>query len=268
MPAFIIALLLATALVGTGCGSPSPQSSQTGNSNRQSPAVSAATETAAEVTSPQPATFISGTTSEDAPHYTVDMAYPVMHGGSDDARAAINASVGAYVATTTAGFKDYAKDYTPTPSDAKYTLQTGYGIPLNTEDWIALVFSGYEFTGGAHGMHIYETQVFDAKTGERATLDSLFASSTYLTTLSRLYADRLKLTDGVKSMSDDDWLKQGTDPSVADNYRYWYLAPDGLHTIFPPYQVAAYAAGDFDISIPYPELKGLLKPEVQSSLVK
>ena len=61
-------------------------------------------------------------------------------------------------------------------------------------------------------------------------------------------------------MSDPDWLKSGAGPSWS-NFQDFLLLPDTLVIRFPPYQVAAYAAGDQKVEIPLSKLSGLMRDD-------
>jgi uncharacterized protein YecT (DUF1311 family) len=61
-------------------------------------------------------------------------------------------------------------------------------------------------------------------------------------------------------MSDDDWLRTGAGPDW-DNFKDFLLLPDRLVIRFPPYQVAAYAAGAQEVSLPLSELQGLMRTD-------
>ena len=62
-----------------------------------------------------------------------------------------------------------------------------------------------------------------------------------------------------------DWqgalFEEGFAPND-DNYSNWIIDGQTLRIYFPPYQVAAYAAGSFEVSIPLSQLRDILKPGV------
>ena len=248
----LLPLFLCLPLLGAGCFGQTP----TAQTNKP---VTNNSEQTTNSKQKEPLSFSSTTLSEASDLYTIRVDHPVVSGGPGELRSNISSAVAAYVATTTANFKDYLKDADKWYSGAKYDLAMDYSVPLNDDHFVSLFFDGYEFTGGAHGAHIYETMVFDVASGKRLALSDIFSTSTYLQVLAREYRAKLGATSSVTDMSDTDWLKQGTEPT-ADNYKYWYLAHDGLHVIFPPYQVAAYAAGEFDIVVPYADLQDILQP--------
>jgi hypothetical protein len=139
--------------------------------------------------------------------------------------------------------------------DISYTSARGDGT-------ISYIFVVTADTLGAHPNTVYKTFVFDAKTGTQMSLSNLFAPGTsYLTELSTksraLLPALISKSEGisVKDM-DTGMLNDGTKPTT-ENFSNWYLDGSNLVIIFPPYQVAAYAAGTQKLSIPLSSFKSL-----------
>ena len=63
-------------------------------------------------------------------------------------------------------------------------------------------------------------------------------------------------------MADVDYIRQGVTPEAL-NFQSYAIEGDALVLIFPPYQVAPYAAGTQEVSIPLSQLKEILKPAYQ-----
>ena len=57
---------------------------------------------------------------------------------------------------------------------------------------------------------------------------------------------------------DKEGVKEGLSSNL-NNFEHFNFIDDGLEFIFPPYQIAYYAAGEIKIVIPYNELKGIIK---------
>lgn len=127
----------------------------------------------------------------------------------------------------------------------------------------SFVFQIYEDTGGAHPNVYYKTFVFGADGMEVALVDLFKPSARYLDELSVLtYADILRQAPSRFGTALDenqkDWVRVGTAPS-AEMFQSYYLDGENLVLIFPPYQVAAYAAGKFEVKIPFGRLTSILK---------
>jgi len=121
----------------------------------------------------------------------------------------------------------------------------------------------YQDTGGAHPNAFYLTYVFDTS-GNMVRLEDLFESGApYLQRLSaaaypKVVADLRARTNAELSPDMLETVRMGTAPSP-EALQFFYLTDDAIHLLFPPYQVASYAAGSFDIAIPRAELSDILK---------
>ncbi len=132
-------------------------------------------------------------------------------------------------------------------------------------------FTSFEFdiyldTGGAHPNGFFRTATFIPQ-GEELSLEDLFLpEAAYLSRLSdeaysRVLEELGRRVGGEVTPDMADTVRIGTAPSP-EALQFFYLEGGELHLLFPPYQVAAYSAGSFDIAIPLSELSDLLKPEV------
>lgn len=121
-------------------------------------------------------------------------------------------------------------------------------------------WSGYDYRGGAHGMPFIEVRVLSLdRPGELLPASFLFEQSPEaLKTISELA--RAELTEMLEEQELDDWALKGTAPEW-DNYQLIYpVTEDGETTfevIFPPYQVAPYAAGSPTVQLPFNKIRPL-----------
>ena len=99
---------------------------------------------------------------------------------------------------------------------------------------------------------------YDLTTGRPFGLGDLFRpDAAYLDTLSaftdRWVMDQVERYGGTR----DDFWERGWAPETANFFRFT-IGTDSLRFYFPPYQIAAYAAGGFDMSVPLDALRPLL----------
>lgn len=126
---------------------------------------------------------------------------------------------------------------------------------------LSYVYTIHVDTLGAHPNTFFRTFTFDRATGEELKIDELFVpKSDYLTRLSAIA--EFELSKSLGDMADLDYIRQGVakDPI---NFQSYALDGDTLVLIFPPYQVAPYAAGTQTVEIPLMQLAEILKPEYQ-----
>jgi hypothetical protein len=124
---------------------------------------------------------------------------------------------------------------------------------------LSYVITIYEDTGGAHGNTYFRTFTFDRATGESLRLEDIFVEGAdYLALLSQL--SREKLAASLGTYADTEYVESGTLP-LEESFQSWYLEGGALVLLFPPYQVAPYAAGAQEAHILLPELGTTLAPE-------
>lgn len=131
------------------------------------------------------------------------------------------------------------------------------------EQCLALVYTTYSYTGGAHGNYGDDAYVFDGTTGELVTLDKLSGDTQqlaeYLTECmvalvsedkEQYYSQRLGDGSYLSGVSMDDALKA----LVRDGN--WYFDADGMCVFSDLYEIAPYAVGIVEFHIPYDKLSG------------
>ena len=140
-----------------------------------------------------------------------------------------------------------------------YSLDLDFEVERNDGEVLAIDFDEGIFTGGAHPNHGIQTYNFLMPDGWQVYLPEIFKTAA-LKRISELTIADLKRQWGGDSMSDDDWLAGGAGPQW-DNFSAFLLLADELVIRFPPYQVAAYAAGPQSVTIPLSDLQGLMRKD-------
>ncbi len=110
--------------------------------------------------------------------------------------------------------------------------------------------------GAAHPSTETEVINFAFQEGREITLAELFTDGTPFLPPMADYsrqALRQQLTDQAV-----DGIVNGTKP-IAEHYSKWNITPQGFLITFEEYQVASYAAGRQEVTIPYAALSGLNK---------
>jgi hypothetical protein len=150
---------------------------------------------------------------------------------------------------------------------------------------ISILFDGQcYYMGAAHEQLFIYTKTFSLKQKRWLSLSDLFKPSTnYLDRLAGYcyrdiktqLIDRAKeeFKDSLSSASYKERLEDinngyynnsvtnGTQPT-AENYECFTISPAGLTIYFNAYQVATFADGQFDVTIPFAELKDILNENI------
>lgn len=143
-------------------------------------------------------------------------------------------------------------------STTKLTLNIKYLIDTS-QNTLSYIFTIDTYTGGVHAMQDFKTFTFNTQTGSLLSLGDIFKpGSDYLATLSQ--QTRAKLPGVIGTGYDFNTIKDGTTPQ-AKNFQNWTFDGASLMLLFPPYQVAAYAAGPQTVRIPKAQLLDVLKTD-------
>lgn len=208
--------------------------------------------------------------TEHAAYYDISANYPTttpMLSLSAEANAAALAKIHSAIGETISQFKTdgnfdnlTSEDITMMGFDQgrKESLQIQYLI-ASSRHTVSYIFTIYEDTLGAHPNGFFKTLTFDTTTGAQLSLGDIFTpSSDYLGFLST--QSRGKLPDIIgKDLADIGYIKDGTTPDEK-NFENFFFDNADFVILFPPYQVAAYAAGPQTLRLPISQLTNLLKP--------
>ena len=191
--------------------------------------------------------------------YEVEAEYPRTGLAAIDNAIAgwVDETVDDFVKTAEDDFASFAKDG-GAPEWMRYGLNIDSETARNDDAMFVAVLSQSIATGGAHPNHYFATFNFLRPDGWRVYLPEIFDTKGLKRISDLAIADLTRQLAGPDGMSDTDWIKDGAGPSWG-NFADFVLLSDALVLKFPPYQVAAYAAGDQEVEIPLSELAGLMR---------
>ncbi len=131
-----------------------------------------------------------------------------------------------------------------------YTLDISYD-DYSYQDFISFVFFVSTSTGGAHPDNRIFSVTYDIVRESIITLDYLQQKNPNL--LSVLSEESRKILSRNVNITDPDMLIQGT-MEESSNFSNFVFTSSGLKFYFPPYQVAPYSSGSFQVVIPYDKI--------------
>jgi len=162
----------------------------------------------------------------------------------------------------------FERDSMPRSASYPWEFRLDYSIQDSAKSFVSILGNGYAFSGGAHGNHFFTTINLDRRSDRLLQLQDLLADSAALAPISQFVQRELtkKLLTQFDTQDDKQaiaankerirqWVEEGTVPNPK-NYQYFWLAepvnghPTGITFLFPPYQVAPYAAGEQRIFVP------------------
>lgn len=153
-------------------------------------------------------------------------------------------------------YKDFKK--TNPSSPMFFTLDSKVNVVRQDSSLVGLEFTGYQFTGGAHGATFTRYVNWDVAAKKKILLDDIFKGN-YEAELTKI---------GEKIFRKQENL--GDTASLAANYFFkdakfslnqnFLITPIGIKFLYNQYEIKPYAAGQTTLEIPYTEIKTLLKP--------
>lgn len=144
-------------------------------------------------------------------------------------------------------------------NSSKYEFKADYKITDNNNNILGLHLNINEYTGGAHYVRYDKSYYYNKESDEIVSLKDFLEKDTSLDKLANLsYYYVMKYSDDNNLNFDKEGVKEGLSFNL-NNFEHFNFIDDGLEFIFPPYQVAYYAAGEIKIVIPYDELNGIIK---------
>ena len=125
----------------------------------------------------------------------------------------------------------------------------------HVNDFELFKIDSYTYTGGAHGMSYSEYLVFDLDSKKQITLDDMLQSgkkSRFKALAYDAYKTWVKTVDEDVSSYEKNWPF-----TLSDNVT---LTDKGIDIRYQHYSIGPYAYGMPTLSIPYSQLKGVIKP--------
>lgn len=188
----------------------------------------------------------------------VSFKYPVFEGDSK-AATTINSFVTKkvnklikYSKSGVAEARDFIENYSDV--DGYYSDTMSVRVTTNDGKYIALLFEGYEYTMGAHGMPWRLNYIFDAKTGEQKKASDVLGitKSQVNSKVRSLYlkrydknADQYMFFAASRSELEKELKK------INFNSGRCYMKNGKLIFYTEPYEVGPYAAGFIEVKITY-----------------
>lgn len=142
--------------------------------------------------------------------------------------------------------------------DENYPL---WGLEANVSinefpDFVELHQSNYNYTGGAHGNSFYGILIIDKKDGKELHLNDFFTDIDEVNKRVEPYFRKsMELSTDEDLIEAGYWFPDGRF-SVNDNF---YFLNDSIYFYYNAYEIAPYAAGPIEISVPVADIRSLLR---------
>ena len=134
----------------------------------------------------------------------------------------------------------------------------GNCLPLNNIPSLwSYAMDVYEYTGGAHGNRYLLIQNYDLQTGDAVSEQDLFIDDYYEQLKTLLLEALIAQTDEAETKKDLRRLGYSV-VDVVPNENF-YVTPEGITYVYNPYEIAPYAMGCIQISLPWDSVRHLLR---------
>ncbi len=148
-------------------------------------------------------------------------------------------------------FEDYL-------SDMQFSFETGFQVEYNSKDFVSIVMSHYQFTGGAHGNYFALGYNINIEDGSIITLkDILNDGSIDLLT----YECEETLLEKYEANS---LLEAGlfeNEISISDDQDF-YIIPGAIVIQFDPYEIGPWVMGEITAEISFDKIVDILKDDI------
>ena len=115
----------------------------------------------------------------------------------------------------------------------------------------------YEYNGGAHGNRYLLIQNYDLQTGDAVSEQDLFIDDYYELLKTLLLEALIAQTDEAETKKDLRRLGYSV-ADVVPNENF-YVTAEGITYVYNPYEIAPYAMGCIQISLPWDSIRHLLR---------
>ena len=116
---------------------------------------------------------------------------------------------------------------------------------------VSILYSISSFEGGAHPNAWSQSITYDRKRKQFVDLNNVFKpDSGWEKMLSKIVVRELIEQQNTRGFVANDWIKRGAGPK-AENFKHWNATKKGISIMFDAYSVGPYAAGHFNVNVPY-----------------
>ena len=202
---------------------------------------------------------------DPARRLAVALRYPVVQGGIAG-REAINRQLRETAEDFWRGVAPSEPVAADAPAHEATEVEGHFEVHHADSDLVSVFQWTWAYTGGAHGNSFFHPQTYDARTGRplalgdviRVTPEALTAlRDAVLVRLVGAAAERFETDRG--DAREQLWLDDVTATQEAFE-GIWTVGAEGLTVHYAPYAVGPYAAGPWEVTVPYEDLEGHLTP--------
>lgn len=161
--------------------------------------------------------------------------------------------------------REYAQDKERFPDMPKWFEESNQTVVFNHPKLVGLKTEMYSYRGGAHAIYATIFDNYDPKTGNALTWKDLLqvGEEGALVELGESYFRTTYKLASSESLADSEFSFEKDAFYLPENFVF---DENGMTFLYGLYEIAAYVDGEQTFTIPYKEVRSLLKEEIQSLL--
>ena len=204
-----------------------------------------------------PLDFIERSIQAQTKTYSVDALYPEFAG---EVATAVNTALANLLDATVKEFIAAAEEV---PEPVRFgqpgLLTVRYGVTASTTQLVSVRFTISAMQAGtAHPNNYILGFTYDVIAGRSVRLKEVFRADVAPLPVIVEFV-RPILAAQLKERGVVGWLDEGL-ALREENYSRFIVSPEGILFFFNPYQIAPYAAGEFEVLVPWDKLREIIEP--------
>lgn len=161
-----------------------------------------------------------------------------------------------YAGLVTAFINYYVDVKKTTPSEPAWSATVDGKLVYKSSALLNIELTYYTFTGGAHGYGGKRSLLFDVETGKSIANNNLFTDEKGFKKLAEIkFRSKYKIP-AKALLNTTDFMFENDVFQLPQTY---FFTNDGFLLFYNVYEIASYAQGNFEVLIPYAEMKPYLK---------
>jgi hypothetical protein len=154
-------------------------------------------------------------------------------------------------------YKDFKKQFPEAPGC--WFVELKGDTIMTTGKVLVYQLDHFANTGGAHPNTFRSLHIFDATTGQEKDSKLFVADSTALTKKVEAAFRKVEKLDDSVNLEENGYFLSDHKFFIPANYTF---TKDGVLFFYNPYEIAPYARGPIEFTIPYNELEGIVKKDL------
>jgi len=154
-------------------------------------------------------------------------------------------------------YKKFKADFPEAPGC--WEIEIKGDTVMTSRKIIQYQFDHYAFLGGAHPNTFRSYYIFDTSSGQEKNIKSFISDSTALLNKVEKAFRKLENLADTTNLEGAGYFLSNHKFFLPANYAF---TKEGVFFYYNPYEIAAYARGDISFTIPYEDLKGIVKKEM------